>query len=186
MKQVLSKLTLIIIMTLFFAHTLKADDLMLEKFDVQPEKRWEFFSDQVMGGISTGKISFNNENQLNYINLTGNVSTQNQGGFIQARIKLIQPLTKNIEGIVLNAKGNNTVYYLHLRTRGTILPWQYYQAKFSVTSDWKEIKIPLKTFKRSGSFLRKNINPSSLKSIGLVAYGRDHKADLSVASVNFY
>jgi hypothetical protein len=40
---------------------------MLEKFDVQPEKRWEFFSDQVMGGISTGKISFNNENQLNYI-----------------------------------------------------------------------------------------------------------------------
>ena len=57
-------------MTLFFSHTLKADDLMLEKFDVQPEKRWEFFSDQVMGGISTGKISFNNENQLNYINLT--------------------------------------------------------------------------------------------------------------------
>ena len=186
MKQIMSKLTLIVIMILFFSHTLKADDLMLEKFDIHPEKRWEFFSDRVMGGISTGKISFNSENQLNYINLTGNVSTQNRGGFIQARIKLTRPLTKNIEGIVINAKGNNTIYYLHLRTTGTVLPWQYYQAEFSVTSNWEEIRTPLKTFKRSSSFLRKTINPISLKGIGLVAYGRDHSADLSVASVNFY
>ena len=173
-------------MIFFFSHSIKADELMLEKFDIQPEKRWEFFSDQVMGGVSTGKIAFNNENQLNFINLTGIVSTQNQGGFIQARIKLTEPLTKIIKGIVINAKGNNTIYYVHLRTTGTILPWQYYQAEFSVTSNWEEIKIPFKTFKRSGSFLRKTINPISLKSIGLVAYGRDHKADLNVASVDFY
>ena len=186
MKKIVSKQTLIIIMVFFFSHSIKAEELMLEKFDIQPEKRWEFFSDQVMGGVSTGKISFNKENKLNFINLTGIVSTQNNGGFIQARIKLAEPLTKNIKGIVINAKGNNTTYYLHIRTAGTILPWQYYQAEFSVTSDWEEIKIPFKTFKRSGSFLRKKINPTSLKSIGLVAYGRDHKADLSVASVNFY
>jgi len=173
-------------MIFFFSHSIKADELMLEKFDIQPEKKMGIFSDQVMGGVSTGKIAFNNENQLNFINLTGIVSTQNQGGFIQARIKLTEPLTKIIKGIVINAKGNNTIYYVHLRTTGTILPWQYYQAEFSVTSNWAEIKIPFKTFKRSGSFLRQTINPISLRSIGLVAYGRDHKADLSVASVDFY
>ena len=173
-------------MVLFSSSNLKGDELILENFGKGSENRWNFFSDQVMGGISTGKLYFQKEGELNFINLVGDVSTENQGGFIQARSKLAETVKKDIEGIVINAKGNNTTYYIHLRTTGTLLHWQYYQAEFSVTSNWQEIKIPLKTFKRSGSFLRKNINPSSLKSIGLVAYGRDHKADLSVASVSFY
>lgn len=173
-------------MVLFSSSTLKGDELILENFGKGSENRWNFFSDQVMGGISTGKLYFQKEGELNFINLVGDVSTKNQGGFIQARSKLAETIKKDIEGIVINAKGNNTTYYIHLRTTGTLLPWQYYQAEFSVTSNWREIKIPLMSFKRSGSFLRKKVKPASITSIGLVAYGRNHKANLSVASIRFY
>ena len=173
-------------MVFFFSHSIKAEELMLEKFDIQPEKRWEFFSDQVMGGVSTGKISFNKENKLNFINLTGIVSTQNNGGFIQARIKLAEPLTKNIKGIVINAKGNNTTYYLHIRTAGTILPWQYYQISFEVKEEYKEYILQIKEFKKSGSFQPSMVNSKSISSVAVVAYGRDHKADIHVKEISFH
>ena len=167
-----------------FTNKSFAESILKDNF--QNSTQWKFISDNVMGGVSTGSINYVIKEGNSSAYLSGNVSTKNNGGFIQIRRSLKDIDLSKAKYIKITAKGNNQKYFLHLRTSGTILPWQYYQAKFSVTSDWKEIKIPLKTFKRSGSFLRKNINPSSLKSIGLVAYGRDHKADLSVASVSFY
>ena len=32
----------------------------------------------------------------------------------------------------------------------------------------------------------KNLNPNTIKTIGLVAYGKDHKADVSIANLEFY
>ena len=46
---------------------------------------WEFISDQVMGGVSNGKLEIQNEGEKKYFRLKGNVSTKNNGGFIQFR-----------------------------------------------------------------------------------------------------
>ena len=47
---------------------------------------WEYISDQVMGGVSVGKVEILNDNKL-FLRLSGDVSTKNNGGFIQVRKK---------------------------------------------------------------------------------------------------
>ena len=110
-----------------------------------------------MGGRSTGKLEFISSGETNYARLSGNVTTENNGGFIQFRAFLQNTLNSKIEGIKLEVRGNNQKYYLHIRTSGTVLPWQYYSATFNVDEQWKLVDIPLKQFQRSGTFMRKYI-----------------------------
>jgi hypothetical protein len=86
----------------------------------------------------------------------------------------------------LVVRGNEQRYFVHLRTSGTILPWQYYQAGFNVTQEWSEVRLPFTDFEASGRLLRAVPRPGSLKSIGIVAFGRDHKAEVDVRKVSFY
>ena len=48
------------------------------------------------------------------------------------------------------------------------------------------IKINLEAFQPSSSFLRKTIKSSSIKSIGIVAYGRDHEAKIDISEIYFF
>ncbi len=48
-------------------------------------KDWKFFSDQVMGGVSEGRISLKPDEGKFFLRLEGKVSTANNGGFIQVR-----------------------------------------------------------------------------------------------------
>lgn len=149
-------------------------------------QKWEYFSDQVMGGVSEGRASFEQHSTGAVLRLTGAVSTANNGGFIQARRKLDDRLDSAVQGVVVQVRGNNQAYYVHLRTSGTVLPWQYYQAPFQATGAWQEIRIPFASFAPSGRLLGRRIKPSSVRSLAVVAFGRDHDADLSVRAVGFY
>ena len=82
-------------------------------------------------------------------------------------------------------RGNNQKYFIHLRTTGTILPWQYYQIDFNVKNEFQVFRLPIETFKRSSSFLSNKINPKKITSIGIVAFGRNHFADIFIKEVNF-
>ena len=162
-----------------------SNQMLSDSFDNNPEQRWLYFADTVMGGQSTGKVNFEKTGHLRYARLTGNVTTKNNGGFIQIR-KRISGLSKDIIGLRLEVKGNNQTYHVFIRTSGTILPWQYYKAEFSVKKTWGKLEIPIANFERSSGFLAKKINPETIKSIGLVAFGRDFTADLMVSKVSFY
>lgn len=159
---------------------------MLETFGNDPQSRWEFFADTVMGGVSTGQVSFKEENGAGFARLTGNVSTENRGGFIQFRTELNAKLSNDTEGVRLITRGNDQTYFIHLRTGGTVLPWQYYQASFEVTSQWTEVRIPFSAFKASGRMLRSEPRAGSVKSVGVVAFGRDHQASVDVMEIGFY
>ena len=139
-----------------------------------------------MGGVSTGQVTFKTQDDKSYAQMTGRVSTENNGGFIQIRIDLPTAAPAGTQGIRLNLRGNDQSYFVHLRTNSTLLPWQYYQAEFTVTKNWTEIKLPLSAFKASGRMLRKKPRAQSLKSIGIVAFGRDHSAEIDVQKVSFY
>ncbi|MGO4915886.1 CIA30 family protein [Pseudogemmobacter sp. W21_MBD1_M6] len=160
--------------------------MMVEDFKVQPETRWRFFADTVMGGVSTGQVDFVQEDGQTHAHLTGRVSTENNGGFIQIRLDLPDPPPEGTAGVRLIVRGNEQQYFVHLRTKGTLLPWQYYQAGFMVTRDWAEVRLPFDTFVRSGTLLRAVPRAGSLTSIGIVAYGRDHDAEIDVREVGFY
>lgn len=153
---------------------------------MQPETRWRFFSDQVMGGVSTGSVAFANEDGQPFARMTGIVSTANRGGFIQMRRDLATPPPEGTTGVRLTVRGNSQRYFVHLRTGGTLLPWQYYQAGFDVTESWSEVRLPLEAFTASGALLRSVPAPGGLTSVAIVAYGRDHNAQIDVRDVGFY
>lgn len=161
-------------------------DALIEDFTMQPETRWRFFSDKVMGGVSTGGVVFVQEGGQSFARMTGRVSTANRGGFIQIRLDLASPPPKGTTGVRIVVRGNSQRYFVHLRTRGTLLPWQYYQAGFDVTESWSEVRLPLDAFAASGRLLRKVPASGSLTSVAVVAYGRDHDARIDVREVGFY
>lgn len=164
----------------------RAVETMVEDFTVQPETRWRFFADTVMGGVSSGQLSFVQDGGQTHARLTGRVSTENNGGFIQIRLDLSQPPPDGTVGVRLIVRGNDTRYFVHLRTTGTLLPWQYYQAPFDVTRDWAEVRLPFDAFAASGALLRDVPRGDRLTSIGIVAFGRDHEAEIDVREVGFY
>jgi hypothetical protein len=159
---------------------------MVEDFTMQPETRWRFFTDQVMGGISTGSVTFAKEDGQTFARMTGRVSTANNGGFIQMQLDLTTPPPDSATGVRIVVRGNSQNYFVHLRTGGTLLPWQYYQAEFSVTENWSEVRLPLTAFIASSAFLRDVPRLSSLTSLAVVAYGRDHDALIDVQQIEFY
>jgi hypothetical protein len=164
----------------------QSKDALIEDFTMQPETRWRFFTDQVMGGVSTGRVDFAKEDGQAFARMTGSVSTANRGGFIQMRLDLASPPPEDTTGVRLIVRGNDQRYFVHLRTGGTLLPWQYYQAGFDVTESWSEVRLPLDAFAASGGLLRSVPAPGSLTSVAVVAYGRDHDAQIDVREVGFY
>ena len=55
-----------------------------------------------------------------------------------------------------------------------------------MTRSWSEVRLPLAAFVASGALLRTVPRPSSLKSVAVVAFGRDHDAEIEVREVGFY
>ncbi|MCD8505343.1 MAG: CIA30 family protein [Burkholderiaceae bacterium] len=174
--------------------SMPADASKAPNAPTSPQDRWEFIADTVMGGVSTGNVQFVTDNGQTVLKLSGTVSTANNGGFIQARLPLDQtaanPLPETAQGIWLKARGNGQKYFVHVRTSGTLLPWQYYQAPFEVTDQWQTVKLAWDDFKPSGglsgSLLRDVPLADKIKSIAIVAFGRDHEADVEVAEIGYY
>jgi len=138
---------------------------------------WRYLADTVMGGVSEGQARA----EGGAIRLTGTVSTANNGGFIQVRTDLPNGAPEGTTALRLRVRGNGQRYFIHLRSTATRLPWQYYQAGFDTAADWQDITLPLSTFRPSGGLLPRQITPTRLRSLGLVAYGRDHLADVSLS-----
>ena len=172
----------------FLPPTSHSEEILVDMFD-KPSS-WRFIGDDVMGGLSTGSISFEKDKIGNTLGcLKGLVSTANNGGFIQMRREIDKADRKKIKdasAIILDASGNNNEYFVHLRTKGMLMPWTYYYAPFVATKDSRELIFPLSKFKRSGRFLGREFpRGAEIKSLGIVAYGKDYEAELCVNKVSF-
>ncbi|MFC1794033.1 bifunctional methionine sulfoxide reductase B/A protein [Planctomycetota bacterium] len=167
--------------------------MLIDEFSSESSKKsfstnLQFVSDRVMGGVSSGKIAFVNEDERSAMHLTGGVSLANNDGFIQVR-KNFNPKGRSFDarrftGIKLRAKGNSQQYAVHLKTSQSRLAWQYYQAVFSTNGQWQEIKIPFTLFKPYS--LGSPLNTRTLKSIAIVAIGREFQTDILVDEIAFY
>ena len=161
-------------------------DTVVENFNSNPGNRWQFFTDQVMGGKSNGKLEFFSEENNHFARMTGDVSIKNNGGFIQFRADIIEKFDNSFKGIKLKVRGNNQNYFIHIRTTGSVLPWQYYDKEFFASNEWNEVELNFSDFKKSSTFMRKKFKASSIKTIGIVAYGREHKAKIEVSEISIY
>jgi len=95
-------------------------------------------------------------------------------------------LPADTNGLRLVVRGNTQRYFVHLRTRGTALSWQYYRAAFDVTGDWTDIRLPITAFRPSGPLLRGTPAAEAIASVGIVAFGRDRTAEIEVREIAFY
>jgi len=142
---------------------------------------WRFISDRVMGGLSDGRAVLDD----GALHLSGKVSTQNNGGFIQARTA-VTGFDADTKGVAVTVRGDGQTYYIHLRTSGTQRPWHFYQASFETTGRWQEVRLQWSDFAPSSNILAKIPAPVTVRSIALVAYGRDHAADVYLSDVGPY
>ena len=162
------------------------DQLKKPKITNQSQ-RWNFITDQVMGGVSTGKFMVETVDDVMCYRLTGDVSTKNNGGFIQIRVKLKPEINSNdYDGVYIKVYGNEKKYNLHLRTGLTLAPWQYYSYSFDAKKNWSEIRAPFKQFTKSNFYQPKTILGQNIKSVGLVAGFDDFKSDICLSEIGFY
>ena len=138
-----------------------------------------------MGGLSQGKAIISNVDGVDCYHMTGNVTTENNGGFIQFRANVkIEDFP--YKGLKIKTRGNGEEYFIHIRTSKTRLPWNYYASSFITSGEWQSIKVPFDSFKKSGLLLPRKFNASDIKSIGIVAFGKDFYASVDIASVELY
>lgn len=171
------------------------------EFPIEPlmAKEWKFQSDQVMGGVSQGDVSLVQDGDMFFFRLTGDVSTRNNGGFVQFRSKvslfnkpemfqLIHNADKNgqeLEGVRLNVRGNGERYHVMIRTYSTWSPSDYYYHTFDTSPDWQQVDLPFSEFRRSKSG-EMDLGADQMRDFAVVAYGRDFKSDVSVSNISFY
>ena len=170
------------------SENLNSETMIIDNLTPEKNQKWVFFTDRVMGGVSSGKLEIGSEDGSKFYRMTGNVSTANNGGFIQFQADLsnISNTEKIFNGIKIKVRGNNENYQIFIRTNLTVLPWQYYSSEFYASNQWKEIKLPFSSFKRSNFYQPKNINNTDIRTLGIVAYGKDYSADLNVGLIEFY
>ncbi len=161
--------------------------LSSEIIDNLDDKRmaWIPISDQVMGGISEVIFSEKEEGEIRFYRMEGSVSTENNGGFIQFR-STVEIDDKSYKGLRIKTRGNGEEYFIHIRTPRTRLPWNYYSSSFVASEEWQWIDIPFDSFKKTGALVPRKFNPSSIKTIGVVAYGKDFMAQVDVAGLKLY
>ena len=147
--------------------------------------KWEFVSDDVMGGKSIGKLKISNDEGEMFYRLKGKVSTENNGGFIQFRSK-IEISDTSLKGIKFKVRGNGEKYFVHVRTPFTFLPWQYYFYSFYTQDEWTEIKFLISDFKKSHKLQPSEFLSTKIKSIAFVAFGQDYNAELDIKDLEFF
>tara|TARA_Y100000996_G_C22530411_1_gene646228 strand:- start:833 stop:1447 length:615 start_codon:yes stop_codon:yes gene_type:complete len=158
-----------------------------QEFCESSTTRWCFVTDKVMGGVSEGNLEINKSKDITYYKMTGNVSTLNNGGFIQFRTVLKNhPKNKLFDGVRIKVRGNNEKYAIHIRTKYLFLPWQYYEASFMATKDWDIIEIPFSQFNKSNFYQPSDVSSTDIKTIGVVAIGRDFQAEIDLAFIELY
>jgi len=152
-----------------------------------PLDSWRLVTDGVMGGVSQGRSTLTDHEGVPCLNMAGDVSTRNNGGFIQTVHELLEldrsALTQ-FRGVWVRAKGNGQDYNIHLRTDRLWFPWQAYRATFQTGPQWNTVKIPFSSFAPYKTSTQ--LDRGRLSRIGVVAIGRDFTADVCVAGIGFY
>jgi hypothetical protein len=164
------------------------DDLSREFPEAANGARWELLSDRVMGGVSSGSLRREMVRGRNAIRLQGDVSLENNGGFIQMALDL-SPDGRSIDGrgfsgLEIEVSGNGEAYGLHLRTEDLLRPWQSYRQTFNADEQWRVIALPFSAFHAHRTDAPLDL--AKLRRIGLVAIGRAFRADLAVSAVRFF
>ncbi|CAB9502663.1 complex i intermediate-associated protein 30 [Seminavis robusta] len=175
------------------------DDLS-EPFPVSSSgTQWAGFTDQVMGGRSSGSITREvMDGKLANV-LRGKVSLENNGGFVQMATDLaLDPSVSrtvdmsNYDGVELEViyKGDREQedFNIHLKNDNCDRQFSSYRGTFSIPNgEWTTVRMPFSDFIGKGPGAEEApFDPSTLRRIGVVAIGREMEVTLGLAGLKFY
>ena len=179
---------LLIIFLIFSTIAFAKEEEVKIPFSEDNAKYWQYISDQTMGGVSTGQAVLEKDEDIFFARLIGNVSTANNGGFIQLRstLSFVNLYNKNkpLKGVRLNTRGNGETYHIFIRTSETRSYSDFYYATFATDSEWHLVDLPFTKFKHR--FSNSSLDGNDIRTFGIVAYGRDFFSDVSVSDIIFY
>lgn len=164
------------------------DDLSREPPISSVGTEWQLFTDRVMGGVSQGTMVREVVAARPAIRMRGEVSLENNGGFIQIGLDLA-PGGATVDattwrGIEIDAYGNDEQYGIHLRTAHLTKPWQSYRQTFKAEPRWRIFQFPFEGFVPHRTDVP--LDTRFLRRIGLVAIGRVYSADLALGGLRFF
>lgn len=138
-----------------------------------------------MGGVSAGMLALSGMYQGQPVHcMTGNVSLENNGGFVQMAADLPKPPPEGAKGIRLTLRGNGEQYNIHLRTTALDRPWQSFRSTFTAGQQWREVEFPFVNLEPHRTSAR--FNPGEVRRIGIVAICRAFEAEVCVAGAAWY
>ncbi len=155
---------------------------------MQLTSEWQFISDTVMGGVSTGTASQEVFEGREATVLRGEVSLDNNGGFVQMAFNLGEDGAdldvSAWNGIEAAIWGNGETYDVRLRTAQLTRSWQSFRTDIVTRPEWRTLRIPF------ASFIAHRVDvvfdPTCLRRIGILAIGHEFSALAAVASIGFY
>ena len=173
---------------IFYSSFVFSKDQISIPFTEENARYWQYISDQTMGGVSDGQAILDKDGDMIFARLTGNVSTANNGGFIQIRtnfsfVDLIN-INKDLKGVLLNTKGNGETYHIFIRTSEDRSYRDFYSATFTTNDNWEIVDLPFSKFKHRYS--NRSLDGNDIRTFGIVAYGRNFYSDVSVSEISFY
>ena len=167
-------------------------DFIVEELSREPPiatigGNWQLLTDQVMGGVSKGSQVRAPVAGRPAIRMLGDVSLENNGGFIQIALDL-SPVGGVVDasawdGIELDVFGNGEEYGVHLRTDALTRPWQSYRQSFMADAEWRTVQLPFDQFVPHRTVVL--LDTRRLRRIGVVAIGRPFSCDLALGGLRF-
>jgi NADH dehydrogenase [ubiquinone] 1 alpha subcomplex assembly factor 1 len=136
-------------------------------FATNTASEWRAVNDNVMGGVSTGKVSSTGGS----LTFTGVLSLENNGGFASIRSGSLRGLNLSAEtGMNVRVRGDGRTYALNINSQAS---WNLlYRGEFKTKPDtWLEFRIPFNDLKPTyfGNTLPgPKIDASKLEYVGFI------------------
>jgi uncharacterized protein YbjT (DUF2867 family) len=126
----------------YLAPTTKFQLFDFTQPDLNLAATWGAVDDVVMGGVSESGIRLVD----GYALFSGNVSTDNSGGFASVRTRNFDPSfdLSNYQGIELQVKGDGQRYKLFIRTEAKWDGVGYAYSFDTIVNEWMTIQVPFK------------------------------------------
>jgi monofunctional biosynthetic peptidoglycan transglycosylase len=139
-------------------------------FENEKEIRlWNTVDDNVMGGLSKGKVSYAQDSCLDF---SGFISLDNNGGFSSIRAIPDNYRLGDYEGIRIKLKGDGRTYQFRVRTDRNFDGVAFKQEFNTTANKWIEIKLPFSKFLPTyrGRILEneKPLDPDEIKQLGFL------------------
>lgn len=179
-------------------------DDMTEAFPMTSSgTEWRGLTDRLMGGRSNGKLVREPDLNGRPANvLTGHVSLDNNGGYLQMVTDLPLDASKpsvdasDYDGIEIDVlyrqvdeSVENNSFNIHFRTPGTSRQASYrYSFQLEQEDTWETIRVPFSSFEAHGGdeIMPPTIDYSQLRRIGILGIGKEMDLFLAVSKVRFY